>query len=222
LWQLQGKRHGKRRFCFERPGLGEGKTDLMPVVVKSSAPSRGQVNAIIRGEMEAAIRDVGRFVRAQAAIYPPKADSASYRRTGTLGRSITVSKPAWSGKSVQVEVGTNLHYARYVEEGTGIYGPNKRKITPKTAKALAWRSMGKQAGPAAKLIAMGIGKRKGKIGHKKGGDAYMNFAMSVKGMPGWHYMEKAFKSPETEAYFRARVMQMFGAMQTKLAGGAKT
>jgi hypothetical protein len=120
-----------------------------------------------------------------------------------------------------VEVGTNLHYARYVEEGTGIFGPKRRKITPVTAKALAWRSMGGQAGPAAKLIAMGIGKRGGKIRHKKQGDLYMNFARSVKGMPGWHYMEKAFKSPETEAYFRARVMQMFGNIRMKLATGGR-
>jgi len=35
-------------------------------------------------------------------------------------------------------MGTKVHYASYVEEGTGIYGPMKRRIFPKTKKALYW------------------------------------------------------------------------------------
>jgi hypothetical protein len=35
-------------------------------------------------------------------------------------------------------VGTNLPYAKYVHEGTGLYGPNGARIVPKTKKALYW------------------------------------------------------------------------------------
>lgn len=35
-------------------------------------------------------------------------------------------------------VGSNLYYARYVHDGTGLYGPLRRKIVPKTRKALHW------------------------------------------------------------------------------------
>ena len=31
-------------------------------------------------------------------------------------------------------------YARYIEAGTGIYGPRKRPIVPRTKKMLAWRT----------------------------------------------------------------------------------
>jgi len=39
-----------------------------------------------------------------------------------------------------VRVGTGVHYAMYVHDGTGIYGPKKMLIRPKFAKALVFRS----------------------------------------------------------------------------------
>lgn len=38
---------------------------------------------------------------------------------------------------------TPVHYADYVLHGTGIYGPKKRPITPKKAKALVFKVKGK-------------------------------------------------------------------------------
>jgi HK97 gp10 family phage protein len=55
-------------------------------------------------------------------------------RTGTLQRSIMVDVNYPEGK---VEV--NEKYGQYIEEGTGIYGPNNTRIVPKTAKVLAWK-----------------------------------------------------------------------------------
>jgi hypothetical protein len=48
-----------------------------------------------------------------------------------------------------VRVGTNLYYARYVHDGTGIYGPKRAVIKPKRAKALVFRSKlyGQKSGP---------------------------------------------------------------------------
>jgi hypothetical protein len=41
---------------------------------------------------------------------------------------------------MSVRVGTNVYYARWVHDGTGIYGPRRMVIKPKRAKALVWRS----------------------------------------------------------------------------------
>jgi len=40
-------------------------------------------------------------------------------------------------------VGTNLAYARMVQEGTGIYGPSGEPITPKTGKYLVFTANGR-------------------------------------------------------------------------------
>ncbi len=56
-------------------------------------------------------------------------------KTGQLRKSITSQVLS----DTEAVVGTNLYYARYVHDGTGLYGPLKRRIRPKTRKALHWR-----------------------------------------------------------------------------------
>ena len=55
-------------------------------------------------------------------------------RTGDLKASHTVQEVG----PLSVAVGTNLVYAKWVHEGTGIYGPRKVRITPTKKKALYW------------------------------------------------------------------------------------
>jgi len=57
--------------------------------------------------------------------------------TGTLKRSIITSMEERDGFPVGV-VSSNLEYALYVHEGTGIYGPRGQVIRPRTAKVLRW------------------------------------------------------------------------------------
>ena len=64
---------------------------------------------------------------------------------------------------------SRVGYARYVEEGTGLYGPRKRKITPKRAKVLAWK------GGGSRLTGQGPG-------------AGWRFARSVKGRKATPYL----------------------------------
>ena len=180
----------------------------MPIKWLKRFPERIALRRRFNEERDEALRDVGQYVRAKAATYPPKADSAFYKRTGTLGRSIAVTDPANGHGGRYVEVGTNLHYAPYVEYGTGIYGPRGVPIVPTTAKALAWRSTGSGTS-GSRRIAMGVTIRKGKIRRAKSRDQYMNFAKSVKGMRPWHFMQKAFEDPASAAYLQARVKQMF-------------
>lgn len=67
-----------------------------------------------------------------AAGHPRRID------TGALRSDIGVQLRTVGG-SPSVRIGTNKKYARWVHDGTGIYGPRRRRITPTTKKALAFR-----------------------------------------------------------------------------------
>lgn len=58
------------------------------------------------------------------------------RKTGNLGRSIAPGYLTSRDALVVARAG----YALFVEQGTGVYGPTHRPITPKRAKVLAWRT----------------------------------------------------------------------------------
>jgi hypothetical protein len=58
-------------------------------------------------------------------------------QSGALAHSIRV-EIVIVGDRAGVQVGTNLHYARFVHDGTGIYGPSHRPIRPTRRKALAF------------------------------------------------------------------------------------
>lgn len=97
------------------------------------------------------------------------------RKTGFLQRNIA---PGFiRGSSATVEARTP--YARFVEEGTGLYGPKKKKIVPKTKKALAWKSGGK-----SKVRLTGRSRT-------RGGKAIADtsFAASVKGRRATPYLK---------------------------------
>lgn len=100
---------------------------------------------------------------------------------GGLRASIQVTPASWSGNSAKGSVGTNLNYAIFQEQGTGVYGPYHTPIVPKTKKALAWYSGGK-----------------------------WHFAKSVKGSrPRW-YMKGSVEQNQsrTEGYFQAALDQV--------------
>lgn len=58
--------------------------------------------------------------------------------TGALRSNINTQLLSVGGKPA-VRVGTNLYYAIFVHDGTGIYGPKGTPIVPKTKKVLAWK-----------------------------------------------------------------------------------
>ena len=58
------------------------------------------------------------------------------RKTGNLGRSI---QPGLLGRTDALVV-AQAGYARYVEEGTGLYGPKHRRIEP--GKVMRWANPG--------------------------------------------------------------------------------
>lgn len=69
--------------------------------------------------------------------------------TGALRASIQVTPSQFRGNPA-VRIGTNRFYARYVHEGTGLYGPLHHLIRPRSAKALAFP--GKAYGKSGKIV----------------------------------------------------------------------
>jgi hypothetical protein len=59
-------------------------------------------------------------------------------RTGALARSINV-RLAMEAGAPGVEVYTDLYYALWVHDGTGIYGPRGRPIRPRRARYMVFR-----------------------------------------------------------------------------------
>lgn len=58
-------------------------------------------------------------------------------RTGTLARSLSVDVVI-AGGAAGARIGTDLYYARFVHDGTGIYGPSHRPIRPQRGRALSF------------------------------------------------------------------------------------
>lgn len=81
---------------------------------------------------------------------------------GTLRNSIEYVVEV-AGTRTHIVIGSPLPYARYIHEGTGIYGPKGTPIVPVTRKALKFQV-------------------KGATGRRRGADARWVFAKSVKGI----------------------------------------
>ena len=61
--------------------------------------------------------------------------------SGRLRNSITPELVETSVGPV-VRVGTNVEYARFVHDGTGIYGPRAQRIEPTRTKVFKWKAKG--------------------------------------------------------------------------------
>lgn len=97
--------------------------------------------------------------------------------SGRLRQSILVSPMQQAGNTFTGSVGTGVGYTAWLENGTGIYGPLGRPITPKTKKVLAF------VGRGGKMV----------------------FAKSVKGVRGRFYMKGSVEQNQQtiDGYFAA-------------------
>ncbi len=100
------------------------------------------------------LKRAGRFMRAvqRAAVTTVEAQAKRncvvnkmVGRGGSMRDSITTAPAEIHGGDISVRVGVpggpdGHPYARYVEFGTGLFGPLHRRIRPVHAKALAWES----------------------------------------------------------------------------------
>ena len=97
---------------------------------------------------------------------------------GRLRGSLTLEMRSEGGLPI-ARVGSNLPYARYVHDGTGIYGPRGDVIRPRNAQVLAWPVKNNS----------GVGNRR----YSGGKTANYAFARSVRGMPGRPFLLDALR-----------------------------
>ncbi len=125
-------------------GVGvEGMASLRARIERMKAASQNLQPAYLRAGMVV-------LRRAKDAIKSGEGDQGRWApnmtgtpllfRSGRLINSLTINAPnaVMDITSNGVEVGTNLPYARWLQQGTGIYGPTGERIFPKTKKALAF------------------------------------------------------------------------------------
>jgi hypothetical protein len=94
--------------------------------------------------------------------------------TGRLRSSISTSLSIEDGKPV-VSIGTNVFYARFVHEGTGLYGPRHRIITPVRRRFMRFK-------PRTPLP----GRRRGRGGYV--------YTRRVVGMRANHFLRDALQA----------------------------
>lgn len=126
--------------------------------------NRGELLALLgsqQGPVVQGIMQFGNRVLNNARRLCP-VDEGRLRASLTMEVRVTTAGPV-------VRIGSNLDYARYVHEGTGIYGPRHMPITPVTASVLRWPIKNNS----------GTGRRR----FAGGQTAAFAYARSVKGTP---------------------------------------
>lgn len=90
--------------------------------------------------LEGALRDLSLdLIDRLGDRFIEKAQEGVSRRSGRLHDSIqVVYRPALRSDGASVVVGAETDYARFQDEGTGIYGPEGRPITPTRGKVLVF------------------------------------------------------------------------------------
>jgi phage gpG-like protein len=104
----------------------------------------GAVQALLNSPNGAVAKDLmrrGLLVETQAKRNLGGVGGPKRVDTGRLRASISTVLVTRDGKPA-VLVGTNVNYARWVHDGTGIYGPAGRPIVPRRAKRLRFRPKG--------------------------------------------------------------------------------
>lgn len=99
-------------------------------------PNPARVQAILHEEAERGMTEALALTHAEALRRMERS-----RRTGHAMRSV-VSKVERIGFTVVGVIGSNVFYVRYLEEGTGLYGPFNHWIVPRHARFLRFPQPG--------------------------------------------------------------------------------
>lgn len=101
------------------------------------------IKALLTGPGGAVYKDMlKRCIRVESAAKRNLSSGPKRVNTGRLRSSVTHDISVIGGHIVG-RVGTNVDYALYVHEGTGLFGPKHQLIRPKSAKVLRFNAKGK-------------------------------------------------------------------------------
>src|SRR5262245_40964060 len=96
------------------------------------------MNALLTSPQSGVAKDLLRRGKKVETAAKKELQNAPRRvNTGLLRSSINTQLITVGGK-LAVRVGTNVYYAIFVHDGTGLYGPAGHLIRPKTRQALKW------------------------------------------------------------------------------------
>lgn len=113
-----------------------------------------------------------------------KVNTLAFGKSGNLGRSILPGPVTATSARVTAGGVENVGYARFVEFGTGIHGPLKRRIVPKSKPFMAWRvDTGGGGAGGAQLRLTGSSRTRGGVGV-----AGWAFAKSTQGRKATPYL----------------------------------
>src|SRR6185369_1835637 len=97
------------------------------------------IKAIYASPQGAAVKDLfKRGLRVESAAKKNLQEFPQRVDTGRLRSDIHTELIAVQGKYT-VRVGTNVYYALFVHDGTGIYAPRHQLIRPKSKKVMRWK-----------------------------------------------------------------------------------
>jgi hypothetical protein len=126
----------------------------MPGVSYSHQLNPGAIQALLTAPNGGVVRDLlrrGLLVETQAKRNLAGVGGPKRVDTGRLRASIATVVVTRNGAPA-VLIGTNVNYARFVHDGTGIYGPKHAPIRPKRAKFLRFRPKGSRKFVYAKSV----------------------------------------------------------------------
>lgn len=156
----------------EGPSLLSSRRRSVVAEFKIDAAALRELLAGPNGPVWDDIRKRGNRVLIQARANAPYDE-------GILQRSLTMEMVVERGVPV-ARVGSNLKYAIYVHEGTGLYGKNKRYIRPVRAKVLRWP-----------VVNNAYRQTGGPRRYKAGRTANYTYSMKSRGYPGRPFLRDA-------------------------------
>lgn len=142
--------------------------------------NRRNVEQVLSGPLGPVVRTASQYGRRVTAAAKREAPVDKGAGRASIGFLLLIVP----GVSVTFRVGTDLEYMRYQHEGTGIYGPKHRRITPVSAKVLRFPVKG-VFGPVRATKSGRPGKRKGR--------GNIVFAKSVRGVPPNDFLVRALR-----------------------------
>lgn len=138
-------------FDVQAIGMAELRARIEAMKARAADPKPGLLRAgmvVLR-----AAKDHIKSGAGDEGPWPPNISGTPLLfKSGRLINSLTIGGPGsvMQLDSSSIEVGTNVPYARWNQEGTGIYGPSGQRIFPKNAKALAFD------GPSGRIFVRSI------------------------------------------------------------------